>query len=166
MKSSRYKQVVSQQIKTQLRMQTITTQLHPKINLTIRSSSSSCCLSGYVLLFLPGRYWLHFGSFVVTWQDEKSKNRFNLFQCTSASGQLWQKSWCVLISSVSLPFSYYEIFKYVFNSSKRLKLKSVFKFYYWPSQERKCCKNWPHHKSVEASKYAIATLDTINTRSF
>ena len=47
------------------------------------------------------------------------------------------KSWYILISSVALHFSDYNLFKSVFNSFVQQKLKSVLKFYNWPSRERK-----------------------------
>ena len=67
------------------------TQLHTKIYRAIRSSLYSYWLPGYLFRFLPGRYWLHFVRLVVTWQDGKLINCFNLFECTSVSGQWWQQ---------------------------------------------------------------------------
>ena len=165
--SSHYKQVISQKINTQLRMQTMTTQLHPKINLPIRSSSSSYWLSGYVLLLFTRQILTSFWRIhcnLARWKNSKTASIFfnlPLYQVNDGN-----KSWYILISSVALHFSDYNIFKSVFNSFVQQILKSVLKFYNWPSREGKYYKNWPHHKSVEASKYVIATLDTIANRSF
>ena len=75
---------MSQKINTQLQMQTMTTQLHPKINLSIRSSSSSYCLSGYVFLLFT---WHIFTLFCLIhcnlerWKIQKLLQYFSIYLC-------------------------------------------------------------------------------------
>ena len=90
--------------------------------------------------FKLGRYWLHFGWFVVTWKDEKFKNCFNILQCTSVSGQLWKQTMIHFDFISGIILSDHKLFKYVFNYFVRQELKSILKFYNWPARERKILK--------------------------
>ena len=82
--------------------------------------------------FLPSRYWLYFGSLMKNSRTASIFFNLPLYQVNDGN-----KSWYILISSVALHFLDYDIFKSVFNSFIRQKLKSVLKFYNWPSWERK-----------------------------
>ena len=68
---------------------------------------------------------------------KNSKTGSIFFNAPLHQANCGKKSWCILILSVEFHFSDYDIFKSVFNSSVRQKLKSVLKFYNWPSREGK-----------------------------
>ena len=73
------------------------------------------CWGFYVLLILSGRYWFQFGSFIVTWQDEKFKTGSICFNIPLYQVNDGNKSLYIFISSVILHYSDYDSFKSVFS---------------------------------------------------